>query len=79
MTRKLDQIIRLPIASAPFLASICRDFLALKSGLQEEDCEKNVVRSNVKRHLHLRQFCDEQGGQTRFYPKAEGRVSDEKS
>jgi hypothetical protein len=34
LTRKLDQIIDLPIASAPFLASIWRDFYKLRAVLE---------------------------------------------
>jgi Zn-finger nucleic acid-binding protein len=36
LTRKLEQIIHLPIAKAPFLASVWRDFGALKKLLEKE-------------------------------------------
>lgn len=78
LTRKLEQIIKLPIASAPFLASIWRDFRALNTVLQQEDCEQTVGRSNLKRQLNLRQLRREKGEPTNLHLKAEGQVLDEK-
>ncbi|QEE43631.1 hypothetical protein FVA81_03125 (plasmid) [Rhizobium sp. WL3] len=78
LTRKLEQIIKLPIASARFLASIWRDFRALKTVLQEEDCEKTVLRSNLKRQLHLCQLGRKKGELTPLHLKAEGHLLDDK-
>lgn len=36
LTRKLERVINLPVASAPFLASIWRDFRALREILEKE-------------------------------------------
>lgn len=36
LTRKLERVINLPVASAPFLASIWRDFRALREILETE-------------------------------------------
>jgi aminoglycoside phosphotransferase len=78
LARKLEQVIRLPIASAPFLASIWRDFRALKTVLQEEDCELAAVRSTVKRQLNSRQLRREKGEPTPLPVKTEGQVFNEK-
>lgn len=42
-TRKLEQVLKLPIASAPFLASIWRDFHALKTVLEAEEPKQDVA------------------------------------
>jgi aminoglycoside phosphotransferase len=44
LTRKLERVINLPVASAPFLASIWRDFRALREFLETEHCRLDISR-----------------------------------
>lgn len=53
LTLKIEQILELPIASAPILASIWRDFRALKSVLEDEDCKSGIGCTSVQRHASV--------------------------
>lgn len=48
LTRKLEQIINLPIANAPFLASIWRDFRALNALLEKENGKLNLIATHIE-------------------------------
>jgi hypothetical protein len=78
LTRKIEQILELPIASAPFLASIWRDFRALKSFLEEEDCKCGIGRTAVQRQAPVRQLPRGKSGLANSQFRPAGKVLDEK-
>ncbi|HEV7434194.1 MAG TPA: hypothetical protein VGO22_04910 [Pseudorhizobium sp.] len=63
MTRKLEQIIDLPIASAPFLASIWRDFRELRGLLEREHGKQDLMPPPAARHPRVRPLIDKEKGQ----------------
>jgi aminoglycoside phosphotransferase len=44
LTRKLERVIDLPVASAPFLASIWRDFRSMREILEKEHGKLDISR-----------------------------------